>query len=432
MMGTNKQVGNGDRPALLKFIIMRNFPKIGASLASQTQKHTPEIHGALIDDIRSGPSSHDSTINVDVSASPSPSLNIGAPLVVSDDEPAQTLSPSPHSSLVANTSAANKSTARKFKTKDELNWSDRDEMLLNRKLFESKEQHLFGLADTKRTEFPNGFDKGNYFENLPFVIASGFERSKKIVCCGNLYEGKSLPCDQWPLCSKCAYMRGVDAAKMYAGTFNKASFYHVTLGFGGDIPFDITNSTLARGYWATNQNAVSHIFSHALIDGAYLAHELKIRSFLPLRVNPHTHVIVTASKFPDELKQEVEAMIAGAEGINLKPSIEVKFIDNQTYHDKCIRYLTKAMDLQEPYLSAWRQHCSSNRSLAPALNLEMRVFLDAQAAAFGGMDKIVRLGNLMPQRKSFIGVKAADRKKETKKKKRGKVRYGDTRTIINK
>jgi hypothetical protein len=125
-------------------------------------------------------------------------------------------------------------------------------------------------------------------------------------------------------------------------------------------------------------------------------------------------------------------MIAGAEGVYLKPSIEVKLIDSATYHDKCIRYLTKAIELQAPYLSAWRQHCSSDRKRAPELNLEMRIFLDAQAAAFGGMDKVVRLGNLMPQRKEFIGVKAADRKEKANKKKRGKAEYFDTRTIISK
>lgn len=386
----------------------------------------------LIDDIRTGVSSHDLIINDHVLASPLSSLIIGDLLVVSDDGSAKTLST--NSSLVLNKRAVNKSKARKFKTVDELNWSDRNEMLLNRPLFEWKETHLFDLADTKRTEYPNGFDMGNYFENLPLIIASRFERAEKIVCCGNsiMGKGKPVPCDQWPLCSKCAYMRGVQASKMYAGTFEKASFYHVTLGFDGDIPFDVTNSVAAQAYWNMNQAAVAELFSKDLINGAYLVHELKIRSFLPLRVNPHTHVIVTASQFPDEVKAAMEVMIAGAEGVNLKPSIEVKLIDSVTYHDKCIRYLTKAIELQAPYFTAWRQHCSSGRKRAPELNLEMRVFLDAQAAAFGGMDKVVRLGNLMPQRKEFIGVKAADRKAKANKKKRGKAEYFDTRTIINK
>ena len=401
----------------------------GPSSIIQTLIQIPD--SPLIDDIRTCVSSPDLIINDHVPASPSSSLVIGDPLVVSDDGSAKTLST--NSSLVSNKGAANKSKARKFKKVDELNWSDRDEMLLNRRLFDWKETHLFDLADTKRTEFPNGFDKGNYFENVPLIIASRFERSEKIVCCGNLINGKPVPCDQWPLCSKCAYMKGVQASKMYEGTFDKSSFYHVTLGFDGDIPFDETNSVAAQAYWRMNQAAVAHLHSNKLIDGAYLAHELKIRSFLPLRVNAHTHVIVTASQFPDEVKATLEMMIAGAEGVNLKPSIEVKLIDSATYHDKCIRYLTKAIELQEPYLSAWRQHCSSDRKRAPELNLEMRVFLDAQAAAFGGMDKVVRLGNLMPQRKEFIGVKAADRKaKANKKKKRGKTEYFDTRTIINK
>lgn len=408
---------------------MKTHPKIKASMIgsprSKIQIPPQNQVGPLKKNIRRCVSSPDSIINDHDPASPSSSLVIGDPLMFGDDGSAKTLST--NSSFVSNESAAKKSKAQKFKTVDELNWSDRNELLLNRSLFESSEVRLFELADTKRTEYPNGFDRGNYFENLPLIIASRFVRAEKIVCCGNYLKGKPVPCDQWQLCSKCAYVCGIRASEMYAGTFGKSTFYHVTLGFDGDIDFDVTNCIKAQDYWKTNRAAVAHLLSHDLIRGAYLVHELKIRSFLPLRVNPHSYVIVSASQFPDEVKATMEEMIAGAAGVNLKPSIEVKLIDSQTYHDKGIRYLTKAMDLQEPYLSAWREHCSSGRKRAPELNLEMRIFLDAQAAAFGGMDKVVRIGNLMPQRKSFIGVKAADRKP----KKRGETVYRDTRTIIN-
>jgi len=155
-----------------------------------------------------------------------------------------------------------------------------------------------------------------------------------------------------------------------------------------------------------------------LIEGVYMSHELKVRSLIPLRVNPHSHAIVTAKDFPLELQKTLSQMIAGAPGISLVPSIEVKLIDTPQYHDKCIRYLTKAIELKEPYDSAWHQHCATDRKAARDINLSMREFLEAQAAAFNHFDRVVRFGNLMPQRKEFIGVSKAVR--EAKRKEREK------------
>lgn len=290
--------------------------------------------------------------------------------------------------------------------------------MANRELFEWEQMHLLNLAENKRTDYPQGFDKGNYFENLPPIIASGYVHAKKITCCERKHMGRKIPCDQWQLCSKCAYIRGVRATEMYDGTFAKTPLYHVTLSFDGGIPFGPTNSVAAQNYWNANQNGIKDLLAKDLIEGAYLSHELKIRKFLPLGVNPHTHVIVAASRFPDEMKNELSDFIAAQEGVDLKPSIVVKLIDCKSYHDRCFRYLTKAIDLQGPYLTAWRKHCAKDRKLAPTLNRQMRIFLDAQAAASQGMDKVIRFGNLMPQRKSFIGVSAAVREaKRTRKKK---------------
>jgi hypothetical protein len=337
-----------------------------------------------------------------------------------DDGPALISPPDSSPSPVTNKPPANKSKAEKFKTTDELNWCDREEVMANRELFEWQQIRLLNIAETKRTDYPQGFDKGNYFENLPPIIASGYERAEKITCCEREHAGRKIPCDQWQLCSKCAYIRGVRATEMYEGTFGKTPLYHVTLSFEGGIPFGPTNSVAAQEYWDANQKGIKNLLANDLIEGAYLSHELKIRSLHPLHVNPHTHVIVSASKFPDEVKNELFKFIAAQEGVDLKPSIEVKLIDSKQYHDKCFRYLTKAIDLQEPYLTAWRKHCEADRKLAPTLNRQMRIFLDAQAAASQGIDKVIRFGNLMPQRKNFIGVSAANREAKRKKKKNSK------------
>lgn len=386
-------------------------PDITTTGRAQDAEHEgPKLPaGALLDEIRTPLSFTDSSIGDHVQASTFSSCITGSHPCSSLHDSASTITT--NASLVSGVGAGNKSNAQTFETRDELNWCDCEEVEANADLLDWGPRRYLRIAETKRNEYPDGFDKGNYFENLNPIIASDYVRAEKIVCCGRPFKGFNIPCDQWPLCSKCAFMKGVFASQMYEGTFNKTPFFHLTLGFDGDIPFDVTNCVDAQAYWKTNEAAVSHLLAHDLIEGAYSVHELKIRSFLPLRVNPHTHVIVAAPRFDPSLIPALTEMIGGAAGVDLKPSIHVRLIENKSDHVRCLRYLTKAVDLQEPYLSAWNQNCGTDRKMAPALNLEMKVFLDAQAAAFGGMNRIVRLGNLMPQRKSFIGVKLADRKK---------------------
>jgi len=327
----------------------------------------------------------------------------------------------PSSIIQINSSAVtNKLVAIKFKTADQLNWSDRDEVLRNVNLFDPFQKHRFKVAETKRTKYANGFDKGHYFGNLIPIIASNYSRADKILGCGFDPQWKRLPCDQWAFCSKCAYMRGFNASKMFKGTFAKDKFFHVTLGFKGDIPFNATTSMDARTYWEMNEAAIRLLSNAGVIHGAYLAHEIKIRSFLPLRINPHSHVVISAAEFPEDFIDRLTEMIGGAKGVNLKPSIEANPIDTQTYHDRCIRYLTKEIDLQEAYRTAWLKHCADERKKAPELNREMRVFLDEQAGAFGGMARVVYMGNLRSQNKGFIGVKKDVRKPKPKKKRKKK------------
>lgn len=63
--------------------------------------------------------------------------------------------------------------------------------------------------------------------------------------------------------------------------------------------------------------------------------------------------------------------------------------------------MTKAIDLQEPYRTAWNKHCAEDRQRVPDLNLDLKGFLDAQAAAFAGFPRIVYMGNMKPQRRGI-------------------------------
>lgn len=368
---------------------------------------------ALLDEIRTGPLSPKTIL-----FEPSPSIPSSSDSCVPLPGPRSDGIKSPGSNYILrgpnNREEAEPETLE-FDALEDLNWTDWDEVLKNRRLLDQGHQGVLGIAKNKMDNFSEGFKYGNYFENLLPIICSGYSKGPKIVHCGNFLKGYKVPCDQWTLCSKCAYVEGIDPSEAFDGTFEKDTFYHVTLGFDDGIPFDTTNSEDAKIYWSANQTALRHLMNNDLIRGAYISHELKIRSLVPLRVNPHSHAIVTASEFPDELKTALGKMVSDYAGVGLVPSIEVKFIDCKEYHRKCIRYLTKAIELKEPYVTAWGKLCVPDRSRAKEVNLAMRNFVDAYSAAGGGIKKRVYMGNLMSQSKSFIGVPVKDRPSEIKR-----------------
>ena len=376
--------------------------------------NSPISVSAVIDDIRTVVSLPPISNNL-VHA---PSSISGALPCTSGHEPATT-NPEPKSELIASDTGNPKSVAKKFNTVNELNWCDRVEVMANQDLFDWGPKTWFLTAENKRLNFPDGFDKGNYFENLIPIISSGYQRAEKIVCCGRKKLNFKVPCDQWALCSKCAYVLGMKATERFAGVFDKSTFFHITLGFYGDIPFGETSCLNARRYWDANSNVIKHLIDRHLIEGAYFSHELKIRSFLPLRVNPHSHVIVAVhdDEIGDDMINAMEEMVRTSPGVKLVPSVCVKKINTKTDLDRGIRYLTKSMDLQEPYRTAWVKHCTADRKRVPELNLEMKGFLDAQAAAFARFNRIVYMGNLTPQRKEFIGTRPNKRKKKKRRKK---------------
>ncbi len=367
---------------------------------------------ALLDNKYSSPIS-DPLPNILVSA-PSSSLSIsGPPSCSTADEPAST-SPEPGPEVSA-LDAGNPRSLAQITRSEDLNWCDREEILTHSVLLDGRAQRLLRTTETKRLQFSKGFDD-RYFDNLLPIILSGYERAEKIVCCKKLHGGTPLPCDQWALCSRCSSDRAVAAAKRYTGIFDKMSYYHLTLAFDGDIVFSQTTSQNSRPFWLANQHVVEHLIKTGIIQGAYISHELSIRSFLPLRVHPHSHVIVAAHEFDDEAVIAIQAMITDSPGVTLVPSIRLNQFPNKAEMDKGIRYLTKPINLQAAYQTAWNAHCEQNRQRARELNLQMKEFLDSQAAAFSGFVRSVYRGVLMPQKgRHFIGVKREKRKNKKRK-----------------
>jgi len=357
-------------------------------------------------------SSHLSTISVPASRSYSLVLDAShGPLPISAKD-WQAIKKA--SSVSAQPQAKAKTTSKQYKRIDQIKWTSPEEIVAHASLLSAKDQHILSVLERKRLEFPEGFDKGNYFENTYPVLASGFLKAEKFVHCMNYMGRNKVPCSQWALCSKCAYTRGLKSSLAYGSSFGKASFYHLTCSFDGKLPFGATNSVVVQDYWNAITKAIKKLFNDGWIDGACVVHELALHSFLPVRVLPHSHVVLTADEITEGFEEELQELLTDP-SLDLLPSISIRKIENKYDLGRVLIYQTEAIDLKEPYDSAWDKHVLEDRKMAIELNLQMKEFLDAFGAALNNFTRVVHFGNLRSTHGTYIGIKRKDLPKPERK-----------------
>lgn len=302
--------------------------------------------------------------------------------------------------------------AQKITRLEHLNWLSRTELTAHSQLLSIDQQMFLKSTAVKERDYPNGFEKGNYFQNILPIIASSYMYSGKISYCCSPRNG---PCNKWGLCSKCSFFKGMDSYSMYSPSFSKAHFFFLTCSFDGDISFGVTNSVLAQDYWSAIRRSIFSLIDDGSIDGAYIVHELSIQSFLPLRALPHSHIIITASHFNDELQAHLKELIASKPGVDLEPSIKVDLLMDRWALQRTLVYQTKAIDLKSRYALAWDTVVNGDRSKAILLNLEMKDFLDSYYAARSHYPMRIRMGDLDSKSKNYTGKSAKEVKASRKK-----------------
>lgn len=298
---------------------------------------------------------------------------------------------------------------------NELNWCDRQEIEENLEFFDDNIQANLRNALEKATFFDGELNQ-RYIDAVLPLVASNNVKASKVLLCGYKKGGQKLPCGNWTLCAKCANDRAVNAWTRFKNTYLKTSFYHITLGYDGGIHLSETGAMDARNYWKANEETIQKLLSDSSIDGAYIAHEMKVISFFPLQFNPHSHVIVSADRFPEHLVEQMRGLLVNRDEVKLIPSIVTKLIDEKSYHEKCFKYLTKPIDFVAAYKTGWNAQCRDSRKKAPELNRQLREFFDNQAIAFSGVKRVAYLGNLQPQSKSYIGNRLKKPKKAKKRR----------------
>lgn len=307
--------------------------------------------------------------------------------------------------------------ARKITRYDQVNWMDPEEIHAHFPLFSEEQQHLLNTVSIKPKFCPPGVLKGNYFQNIHPIIASNHPSSISITCCGRKDKktGRIINCDQWHLCSRCAFRRFKDINKRYSTVFNQTHLFHLTCSFNEGIPFGSTNSLLPHDYWNGIASSVKAMVEEGWVNGAYLVHELSIRSLIPLMVVPHSHIVLSGDRISQEFIPTLTEKLLQNPAIELEPSLDIRLIENQRDFSNVLKYQTEAIDLKEAYDSSWLKHITEDRKGIIKVNHSMKEFLDAYSAAVYGFERPVYFGNLRSQnRKAYIGKKKPTKPKKSK------------------
>lgn len=298
----------------------------------------------------------------------------------------------------------------------DLDWSDREELRRYQAALDAKQVHLLDLIETKEEEFSEGIDR-QYFENSTPIIAARPSWAERYVCCGRrVGTHKRVWCNAWNFCPTCASRQAHTSLPMYVPVFHRGPFFFVTSSFSGNLPFYDHHTVGTLKYWDAIKAGLRSLYDADAIRGAYWVDEMFIHSFLPPRVLPHTHGIIHADRISKDVVRQLVASIdayrdENGDGVELEPDIKFELIPTAPDLGRCINYCTKAIDLITPYQSSWVEVELRNRARAEELNREMRDFLEGFPQVTANRIKIHRIGSLSPQyRKSFIGVKAADRR----------------------
>jgi hypothetical protein len=295
----------------------------------------------------------------------------------------------------------------------ELNRSDLVEIQCKINLLDADEKQFLRHIKKKVECYPQSFDRDEYVERSCLLTLSGYPRAQRYTLCNA--GPKRAKCKRHHYCPLCNFLTRQNALKTYLPAYHKGQWHHVILSFDGTLPFTSNSADTVRLHWDACSAALRESTAQELIRGAYWVEELKIRSFLPTQVLPHTHAIVEADEVGESIVELMEKVItasfenANDAGVTLQPNIQVKPIDSEESLYDRIRYLYKTVDLLKPYRAAWELVEINGRSLAVELNSQLRECIDGHFSVTQGKSRMYCNGILSPNAHEFIGVKKKDR-----------------------
>lgn len=298
-----------------------------------------------------------------------------------------------------------------------VDWSDASQLNRHERCFSEEQQRAFDLLNRKQNDYPHQIT-GNYLQNGRFVVASGVKIFQRFACCGRKEGFKTVFCEKPMLCSGCARRNERILQQRFDGVFSKGTFYHVTISFTGDLPFDSISSHAVTEHWTAVNAAVRHLYDQDMINGACVIDEIAVEQFLPLRVLPHGHAIIDADVFTTEHIQEIQNFIRDHHPeVQLAVNVRSRKLSSEYEFERIIAYCNKAIDLTKHYEAEAESIVSSKARSFESLNREMRELLEGILVETYGFRKTQYCGTMHTQCKTrYIGNHISKKKPKKKRK----------------
>lgn len=295
----------------------------------------------------------------------------------------------------------------------DLNWSDPYELLTFIRAFSFNQQNLLKLIRKKQFRYGMPFKRGNYFESIYPLIASGHPMGVRMAYCGKKQHWGGTCCERWKLCSRCAFIRKLKTLESYLPSFHTGRFMSATISFNGDIPQGIPMGNTMNDTWNAIHDSIKRLRASGIILGGYYVNELSIRKFLPLTVLPHMHCVFHVDEPSPAVRKDLLELLnefrnEGMYPLSLVPSVMTESVESLWHFGNVLGYPTKAIDLVGPYQNGVEKILNGMATF-PKLNFEFCHFLYAWLGAIYRRTAIHRIGTMHHASGDFIGTRKEDK-----------------------
>lgn len=213
------------------------------------------------------------------------------------------------------------------------------------------------------------------------AVMNGFNFAAKLADC--MMVASAYTTDQyfgrcnldW-FCEFCAYLKGQDLLKKYAGAWEPEAWYEMVLSLEiGVCPADPTHDTM-RDVLDAMVATVKRLQARELMNGYVAWLEIKVHQFYPhLIVTPHIHVLLRCECPPD---LRVLGILVADEWIGRQldfvPDLFIAPVNSEAHFYELLQYI-KPIDLYGPYDRGYRAARADGK--VELLHREVREFFEA-------------------------------------------------------
>lgn len=214
-------------------------------------------------------------------------------------------------------------------------------------------------AQNEKWRYRPYFKKG--MSNRLIAVANDYDYAWKLANCMMVRNPhtlalKYLRCGLDWFCPFCAYLKGQEILKKYAGAWREDFWQNLVFSLTDSVNLVDPEHDEMNTVWDTMLAVIRRLKDDACFNGYIAWIEIKIKSFWPqLLVVPHVHVLICGAVYLDDNQIK---NIANQEwrnsGLNSTLNVYINPVQSESHFHNLLTYI-KPIDLCGPYSSGFRQ-----------------------------------------------------------------------------